>query len=71
MTITEDELKELIKPPNADIEKITSISDDGRNLLTRIPKEIVEFLKIKKGNNFRWLIKAKTKELSIEIINGK
>ena len=39
MAITKEELQELMKEPNADIEKITTLSDDGRNLLT-------EFLKI-------------------------
>ena len=68
MAITEEELKEMIKEPNADIEKITTLSDDGRNLLTRVPKDIVEDLKIKKGDKLRWLIKSDTKEIKLEIL---
>ena len=70
MAITKEELDNLIKEPNADIEKITTISDDGKSLLTRIPKEIVFFLKLKKGNKLRWLVDSKTKEMKVEIIYG-
>jgi len=48
MAITKEELQELMKEPNADIEKITTLSDDGRNLLTRVPKDIVDDLKLNK-----------------------
>ena len=67
MPIKEEELKELIKEPNVDIEKITTLSDDGKSLLTRIPTEIVSFLKLNKGNKFKWLINSKTKEIKLEI----
>lgn len=70
MAISEEQLDELIKEPNADIEKFSKLSSDGRNLLIRIPKEIVDFLNLKKGDKFRWLVKPKTKELSVDIING-
>ena len=68
MAITEKELKELLREPNVDIEKITTFSSDGRNLLTRVPKEIVEFLNLKKGTKVRWLVKSDTKEIKIEIL---
>ena len=70
MVISEEELKEMIKEPDAGIEKFTTLSDDGRNLLTRVPKEIVDFLKLKKGDKVRWYAKADTKELKVEIINA-
>ena len=54
MPISEEDLKDIIKDPNVDIEKFTTISDDGKNLLTRIPKEIVNFLRLNKGNKIRW-----------------
>ncbi len=69
MAITEEELKELIKEPNVDIEKVTTLSSDGKNLLTRLPKEIVEHIKIKKGDKIRWLVKPKSKEIMLEVIN--
>lgn len=69
MTISEDELNELMKEPNADIEKYTTLSSDGRNLLTRLPKEVVEELKLKKGDKVRWTVKSQTKELKVEVIN--
>ncbi len=68
MVVTEAELQELIKEPNADIEKITSLSSDGKNLLTRVPKEIAEFLRLNKVNKFRWLVKSDSKEIKIEVV---
>lgn len=67
MPISEEELKEIIKSPNADIEKISTISSDGKNLLTRIPKEIVEYLKIKKGNKLFWLLPIGSEDLILKI----
>jgi antitoxin component of MazEF toxin-antitoxin module len=66
MPITKEELEELIEP-KADIEKISTISSDGKTFVTRIPKEIIEELEIKKGNKIRWLIDKKNKELKIRI----
>ncbi|MBD3252180.1 hypothetical protein GF386_00420 [Candidatus Pacearchaeota archaeon] len=66
MAITEEELRKLIDI-NADIEKITTLSSDGRNLLTRIPKEIRDFLKLEKGDKLRWLV-DEDKKIKIEII---
>jgi len=68
MAITKEDLNELIKEPDADIDKNSSISSDGKNLLTRLPKDIVDDLKIKKGDKIRWLIKSDTKEIKIELI---
>ena len=47
MAISEEKLKELIKTDYS-LEKISSICTDGKNLLTRIPKDVVELIKIKK-----------------------
>jgi len=66
MAITEQELKELIGF-NAEIEKITTLSSDGRNLLTRIPKELRENLSLEKGDKIRWVVDKK-KQVKIEII---
>jgi len=71
MVITEEELKELIEP-KADVEEISKISSDGSNLLTRIPKAIVEHSEIKKGQNIRWLFDKSNSQLKIELIkDGK
>lgn len=67
MTITEEELQTILKEPKADIEKITSLSYDGRNLLVRIPKEIVDFLQLKKGEQLKWIVNSITKEIKIEV----
>jgi bifunctional DNA-binding transcriptional regulator/antitoxin component of YhaV-PrlF toxin-antitoxin module len=56
MSISEKQLRELIKD-EAEIERVSSVSSDGRNLLTRIPKEIRDRLDIKKGNKIRWALK--------------
>jgi hypothetical protein len=66
MAITEKELKDLIAV-KVDIEKISSLSSDGKNLLTRIPKEIREFLDLKKGTKIRWLVNT-DKKIKLEII---
>ena len=68
MVISEEDLKEIIKEPNADIEKITTISSDGKNLLTRIPKDVVDSLSLKSGYKIKWSIN-KNKELKLEIGN--
>lgn len=70
MAITEEELKELIKQPNVDIDKLSTISSDGRNLLIRIPSDVVDFLSIKKGDKFRWLVKADNKDIKVEILHN-
>ena len=67
MPISEEDLKEMIKQPTADIEKFTTISSDGKNLLTRIPKEVVDNLPLKKGDKFKWTVDSKTKEINLEV----
>ena len=66
MAITEEELNKLLEV-NADIDKLSMISSDGKRLLTRIPQEIVDELKIKKGNKFRWLVKTKEKDINLKV----
>lgn len=70
MAISEEELKKLVKV-NVDVERISTVSSDGRNLLTRIPKEVIDFLRIKKGNKIRWLVKADSKEIKLEVIKNE
>ncbi len=70
MTITKEELKELVTP-SADIEKISSVSSDGENLLTRIPKDVARELKISKGDKLRWLVKVKSNEIILIIEDGR
>lgn len=67
MAITHDELKELISHPKADIEKLTTLSDDGKSILTRVPREIVSFLKLKKGDKFKWLVDSEKGKISLEV----
>jgi hypothetical protein len=66
MVITEDELKKLMAVQSC-IEKITALSYDGKNLLTRIPKEIRDYLNLKKSNRFRWIVDS-DKKILIEVI---
>ena len=67
MPITEEELRELIEI-KADIEKITTLSSDSKNLLTRIPKEIERYLKLKKGHKLRWLVEGE--KIKIEVVKN-
>lgn len=66
MTITEKELKELIDIDSS-VDRISNISSDGRNLLSRIPKEVKEFLDLKKGDKLRWVV-DENKKVKIEVI---
>ena len=68
MSISEKQLRDLIKD-EAEIEKVSTVSSDGRNLLTRIPKEIREKLEIKKGSKLRWMVKKG--EVSLEVQDAK
>ncbi len=65
MSITEKELRELLTV-EADTEKVSTVSSDGRNLLTRIPTKIRESLKLKKGDKLRWLIRGG--EVKLEVL---
>lgn len=67
MAITKDELRSLISF-RADIEKVSTLSSDGKNLLTRIPKQIKESLNLKKGDKLRWLVDS-TGNIKIELVN--
>lgn len=66
MAITEEELKKLIEVQPR-IEKITTLSFDGKNLLTRVPKEIKDYLGLKKGGKFRWIV-DNNKKILIESV---
>ncbi|OGJ12817.1 hypothetical protein A3K82_00680 [Candidatus Pacearchaeota archaeon RBG_19FT_COMBO_34_9] len=64
--VGKEELDELLKI-NADIEKITKISSDGKTLVTRIPKEIAKELDITNDKKIRWFVDIKTKKIRLEI----
>ncbi|MFA5857109.1 MAG: hypothetical protein WC867_07130 [Candidatus Pacearchaeota archaeon] len=66
MVISESELKNILKT-RTNIEKSTTISSDGKNLLTRIPKEIADFLEIEKGYKIKWNI-TRNKKIKMEIV---
>ena len=66
MGITEKQLNELISI-NVDLEKTSSISSDGKNFLSRIPKEIAEFLELRKGEKIRWFVNT-DKKIKLEIV---
>lgn len=67
MGITEKELKKIISI-TGDIERISTLSYDGKNLLSRIPKEICDFLDLKKGNKMHWLVNE-NKQIKLMISN--
>ena len=66
MGITKEELEKLIEV-KADIDEVSKISNAGDTLSIRLPKEVIETLKLKKGNKIRWLEDIKTKKLEVEI----
>jgi len=67
MGLTEKELREMLAV-EADTEKVSTVSSDGRNLLTRIPVKIREKLGLKKGDRLRWLVK--NWEVKLEVIKN-
>jgi len=67
MVISPQEFSALVGGPNADIERLTTLSSDGKNLLTRVPRELVSFLKLQQGDKLRWTVNAQTKEVRLEI----
>jgi hypothetical protein len=67
MPIDEDKLIALIEP-KAEVEVLSTISSDGRNLLTRVPRHVVEKTNLKKKHTFRWLVDADTNKINLEII---
>ncbi len=71
MSITEEELSKILSNPNSNIEKHTTISSDGKNLLTRIPREIVRFLNLSAGQTIFWNVDSGTNEIKIIIQNKK
>lgn len=69
MAITEKELIELMAV-QVGTERLSTISSDGRNLLTRIPKQVCEKLNLEKGNKIRWLVTSE-KKIKLEIIKNQ
>ena len=66
MAITEEELNELVEP-KGDIEKISSISSDGKTFVTRIPKDLVEELGIKKGDKLMWSLNKEEDTIKLNL----
>ncbi len=70
MAITEEDLDELIEP-KGDIEKLSSISSDGKTLVTRIPKDIALELGVKKGDKFEWVLDKGESKISLCLSGSK
>lgn len=64
MGITEKELRDIIGS-EPEIEKVSTVSSDGRNLLTRIPKAIAKNIGLKKCDKLVWIIEKK--EIKLEV----
>jgi len=65
--ITQEELKELISL-KVGVEKLSTLSSDGKNLLTRVPRDVELYLDLQKGNKIRWMIDTK-KKIKLEVVN--
>ncbi len=66
MTITKEELMELIEP-KVDLEKVSTISSAGQTLSTRIPKDIIQELGINKGDKISWSLKKGSDNIEIKL----
>ncbi len=68
-----EKIKKEIRP-RVDIVKDIKIQYDGKQYMIKIPKEISSFYNIKKGNEFRFIVKPVEKgrgENSFEIIKNE
>ncbi len=65
MTITKEELREMIEKEE-DIEKVSSVSSDGKSLMIRIPKQIANELDIKAGSEVQWKVDTLKKHVGLE-----
>ena len=70
MAITEEELNDLIEP-KGDIEKVSTLSSDGRALLTRVPRDIEQELQMVKGNKLIWTVNKKENKIELSISGTK
>ena len=68
MAISEKGLLSLINL-KIGLEKLSTISSDGKNLLTRIPKDIRESLNLKKGDKLRWILEN-GENLKLEVVKN-
>lgn len=66
MSISEKELRDILKI-QSDLEKLSTVSSDGKNLLTRIPVSIRKQMNIQKGDKIRWLLKDNA--ITLEVIS--
>lgn len=66
MAITQEELDDLINP-TADIEKVSTISSAGETLSTRIPKDVIQELGIKKGDKIIWSLKRGSDKIEVKL----
>lgn len=57
MSITREELERILNV-SSPLEKIATLSSDGKNLLLRIPKEVREFFSLEKGDKFRFIVRG-------------
>ncbi len=68
MVISKKELLDIIEIKTG-VKKTSKLSFDGKNLLTRIPKEISNRLELKKGHKINWVI-DRTNSLQIKIFRN-
>jgi len=66
MGITQKELNDLLHSDSI-VDRVATVSSDGRNLLVRLPREVRESLGLEKGDKLRFLVNAE-KELQVNIV---
>ena len=66
MSITKEELEEIIKL-RPSIERVATLSSDGRNLLMRVPKEFREHFGLVKGDKIKFIVDFKN-NIGMEIL---
>lgn len=67
--ITKEEVERLIAVDTS-IEKFSTVSSDGKTLVIRIPKDIREFMKIKKGSELKWILETKSRKIKLEVVES-
>jgi len=66
MVVTEKEIETLVSL-RVDIEKLSKVSSDGKNLLFLIPKEITEYLGLEKTSRLKWYVNLDRK-VKLEVV---
>lgn len=65
MSISKEELSAILDS-GSEMDKISTVSNDGKTLLIRIPKQISTEFDIVAGNKVEWKVDLKEKKINLD-----